>query len=80
MLGHGDIALHHAERSAHFVERAGDEAAKLKEQEIIHTMKTLGTAFMADVQNHMGGLPVRNFSVGRLVDADLERLSGETRR
>jgi len=26
-LGHGDVALHHAERCAHFVERAGAEAA-----------------------------------------------------
>jgi aldehyde:ferredoxin oxidoreductase len=28
----------------------------------------LGTAGMADVQNYMGGLPVRNFSAGQLVD------------
>jgi aldehyde:ferredoxin oxidoreductase len=28
----------------------------------------LGTMGMADVQNHMGGLPVRNFSAGQLVD------------
>jgi aldehyde:ferredoxin oxidoreductase len=28
----------------------------------------LGTMGMADVQNYMGGLPVRNFSAGRLVD------------
>ena len=28
----------------------------------------LGTMGMADVQNHMGGLPVRNFSAGRLAD------------
>ncbi len=27
VLGHGDVALHHADRSAQFVERAGDEAA-----------------------------------------------------
>lgn len=27
VLGHGAVALHHAERSAHFVDRAGDEAA-----------------------------------------------------
>ena len=27
VLGHGDVALHHAARSAHFVERAGDAAA-----------------------------------------------------
>lgn len=28
----------------------------------------LGTMGMADVQNHMGGLPVRNFSAGRFAD------------
>src|SRR5262245_2882340 len=28
----------------------------------------LGTMGMADVQNQMGGLPVRNFSAGRLID------------
>src|SRR5499426_3496812 len=28
----------------------------------------LGTMGMADVQNHMGGLPVRNFSAGQLAD------------
>lgn len=27
VLGHGDMALHHAERSAHFVDRAGAESA-----------------------------------------------------
>ncbi len=46
--------------------------AKLRESEAVETMKTLGTAFMADVQNHMGGLPVRNFSEGRLVDTERE--------
>ena len=30
----------------------------------------LGTMGMADVQNHMGGLPVRNFSAGQLADAN----------
>jgi aldehyde:ferredoxin oxidoreductase len=34
----------------------------------------LGTMGMADVQNHMGGLPVRNFSAGQLVDTT----AGET--
>jgi aldehyde:ferredoxin oxidoreductase len=34
----------------------------------------LGTAGMADVQNYMGGLPVRNFSAGRLADTK----AGET--
>ncbi|MDH3715584.1 MAG: aldehyde ferredoxin oxidoreductase [Gammaproteobacteria bacterium] len=48
--------------------------AKLLDGEVIQTMKNLGTAFMADVQNRMGGLPVRNFSEGRLVDTDKEPL------
>jgi aldehyde:ferredoxin oxidoreductase len=34
----------------------------------------LGTMGMADVQNYMGGLPVRNFSAGRLADVQ----AGET--
>ena len=34
----------------------------------------LGTMGMADVQNYMGGLPVRNFSAGRLADVK----AGET--
>ena len=34
----------------------------------------LGTMGMADVQNYMGGLPVRNFSAGRLADVS----AGET--
>ena len=34
----------------------------------------LGTMGMADVQNHMGGLPVRNFSAGRLAETS----AGET--
>ena len=46
--------------------------AKLLDGEVIQTMKNLGTAFMADVQNRMGGLPVRNFSAGRLVDTEKE--------
>jgi len=53
--------------------------AKLLDTEVIHTMKDLGTAFMADVQNRMGGLPVRNFSEGRLVDTQKEpmRMGGD---
>ncbi len=53
--------------------------AKLLEGEAIQTMKNLGTAFMADVQNRMGGLPVRNFSEGRLVDTQKEpmRMGGD---
>ena len=44
--------------------------ALLDEQDPVHTMRNLGTAFMADVQNHMGGIPVRNFSAGQFVNTD----------
>jgi aldehyde:ferredoxin oxidoreductase len=35
---------------------------------VTNFFQKLGTAGMADVQNQMGGLPVRNFSAGQLVD------------
>ena len=44
--------------------------AKLNEDEIAQNQKTYGTALMADVQNYIGGLPVRNFSEGRIVEDD----------
>ncbi len=39
----------------------------------------LGTALVGDFTNHIGGLPVRNFSDGRLVDTDKEpmKLGGD---
>ena len=40
----------------------------------------LGTMGMADVQNHMGGLPVRNFSAGRLADTSAGREVQDRRR
>ena len=49
-------------------------ADKLNKDEMIDSYKKLGTAMMADYMNHIGGLPVRNFSAGRLVDTDKERL------
>ena len=53
--------------------------ALLKEDEIAQNMKTYGTALMADTQNYLGGLPVRNFSAGQLVDPDKEvlKMGGE---
>ena len=53
--------------------------AFLKEDEIAQNMKTFGTALMADTQNYLGGLPVRNFTAGQLVDPDQEtmRMGGE---
>ncbi len=45
----------------------------------IENYKKLGTAFVADMANHIGGLPVRNFSAGRVVDTQVEplKLGGE---
>lgn len=34
----------------------------------IENFKRLGTAMVADLTNYIGGLPVRNFSVGRMVE------------
>ena len=42
--------------------------AKLKADEAINVLKDYGTAMMADYTNHVGGLPVNNFSSGRQVD------------
>jgi len=43
--------------------------ARLAKEPAINTFKTTGTAMMADITNRIGGLPVRNFSAGRLVEA-----------
>lgn len=42
--------------------------AKLGQEPAIDNFKRLGTAMVADLTNYIGGLPVRNFSVGRLVE------------
>ena len=54
-------------------------AARLNENEIIKSFRDVGTASMADFMNHTGGLPVRNFSAGRLTDTDREtfRMGGD---
>jgi aldehyde:ferredoxin oxidoreductase len=49
-------------------------ADKLNKDDVIESYNKLGTAMMADYMNHIGGLPVRNFSAGRLVDTEQERL------
>ncbi len=49
-------------------------ADKMKKDDIIANFRNVGTAMMADTQNHMGGLPVRNFTDGRLVDTNVEPL------
>src|SRR5450759_3678001 len=43
--------------------------ARLAKEPAIDTFKRVGTAMMADIMNRLGGLPVRNFSAGRLVEA-----------
>jgi len=43
--------------------------ARLAKEPAIDTFKKVGTAMMADIMNRVGGLPVRNFSAGRLVEA-----------
>ncbi|MFQ5659514.1 MAG: aldehyde ferredoxin oxidoreductase C-terminal domain-containing protein [Gammaproteobacteria bacterium] len=45
-------------------------AAKLQVDEFVDNYRQNGTASMADYTNHVGGLPVRNFSAGRLVDTN----------
>ena len=42
--------------------------AKLRQEPAIDNFKRLGTAMVADMTNYVGGLPVRNFSAGRLVE------------
>ena len=51
----------------HYAERLGKDP-------MIDSYKRFGTAMMADYMNHVGGLPVRNFSAGRLVDTDRETM------
>ncbi len=53
--------------------------ARLREQEGVQNLNRLGTAYVADFTNHVGGLPVRNFSTGQLVDAKVEpmRMGGD---
>ena len=52
-----------------------DYAGKLQADEIIqNTYAPLGTMSMADLQNTVGGLPVRNFSAGQLANVS----AGET--
>jgi aldehyde:ferredoxin oxidoreductase len=48
--------------------------AMLGEDPAVQNMKERGTAMVADITNLTGGLPVRNFSAGRLVDTEKETL------
>ena len=53
--------------------------ARLREQEGVRNLNALGTAYVADFTNHVGGLPVCNFGAGRLVDTNIEpmRMGGD---
>jgi len=48
----------------------------------ITAFQDLGTAMVADYTNHVGGLPVKNFAIGRAVDTDKEifKLGGDALR
>ena len=45
-----------------------DYGKKLGESPAVKSLETTGTAMVADLTNHMGALPVRNFSSGQLVE------------
>ena len=45
----------------------------LDEAPAIKTFQDVGTAMMADYANHIGGIPVRNFTAGSAVDTNNER-------
>jgi len=47
-----------------------DYGKKLGESVAVQSLKTTGTAMVADLTNHLGALPVRNFSSGQLTSAD----------
>ena len=51
-----------------------DYNAMLAAEPAIENYTKLGTAMMADVMNHVGGIPVRNFSGGQLVDDAVETM------
>ncbi len=55
---------------------------KLDAEPAIQAFQKLGTAMVADYTNHVGGLPVKNFAVGRAVDTDKEifKLGGDALR
>ena len=46
----------------------------LDEAPAIKTFQDTGTAMMADYANHIGGIPVRNFTSGTAVDTEQETL------
>jgi len=55
---------------------------KLDANPAIVAFQDIGTAMVADYTNHVGGLPVKNFAVGRATDTDKEifKLGGDALR
>lgn len=55
---------------------------KLEAEPAIDNFAKIGTAMMADVINHLGGIPVRNFTGGQMVDTNVEpfKLGGDALR
>ena len=47
-----------------------DYGKKLGDSVAVQSLKTTGTAMVADLTNHLGALPVRNFSSGQLTTAE----------
>jgi len=57
-----------------------DYGKKLDESVAVQALKTTGTAMVADLTNHLGALPVNNFSAGQLTsgsDADPLKMGGD---
>jgi aldehyde:ferredoxin oxidoreductase len=57
-----------------YMQGVREYGARLRQQEGVQNLNSLGTAYVADFTNHVGGLPVRNFSAGQLVDTKIEPL------
>ncbi len=55
---------------------------KLEAEPAIDNFAKIGTAMMADVINHLGGIPVRNFTNGQMVDTNVEtfKMGGDALR
>ena len=47
---------------------------RIAKDPVVDVFRRLGTAMMTDITNQLGGLPVNNFSAGRLVEASKETL------
>lgn len=57
-----------------FIQITKTYAKKLDEQDAVRNLKERGTALVADLTNHVGALPVNNFTIGQLVKSGTEPL------